>query len=153
MWFLSFFFWWCDVSYRLIKGYWTILVYPWNKPHLIMNLFIYCWVWFASILLKIYIYTQQKYLPVIFFLFSFLSSFFPSFLLPSLPHLLACLLSLMPRHRKFPGQDQIWATDATSTEAAAIQNPLTLYAGPGIESVSWHCRDITNPTVPQQELL
>ena len=32
-------------------------------------------------------------------------------------------------------------------------DPLTHYARPGIQYVSWHCRDAADPIVPQWELL
>ena len=35
---------------------------------------------------------------------------------------------------------------------AVTQDPLTHCAGPGIEPVSWHCRDATNHIAPQREL-
>ena len=50
-------------------------------------------------------------------------------------------------------RDQIRATVVTYTAAVATPNPLTPCAGPGIEPVSWRCRDAANPVVPQRELL
>ena len=51
------------------------------------------------------------------------------------------------------GRDLIQATVATYTEAAAVPDPLTHWAGPGVKPVTWRCRNATNPTVPQQQLL
>ena len=36
--------------------------------------------------------------------------------------------------------------------AAAMPDPLTHWAWPGIEPASWHCRDAANPLAPQWEL-
>ena len=49
-------------------------------------------------------------------------------------------------------RDQIQATVATYPEDAATPELLPHCTQLGIESVSWHCRDTTNPVVPQQEL-
>ena len=51
-----------------------------------------------------------------------------------------------------PSQDQIRAMVLTYAAAAVTPDPLTHCARPGIEPVSWRCRDAANPTVPQQEL-
>ena len=42
-------------------------------------------------------------------------------------------------------RDQIQAASTSYTAAAIMPDPLNLYARPGIEPVSWHCRDTTNP--------
>ena len=39
----------------------------------------------------------------------------------------------------------------TFVTAAATLDPLTHCAGPGMEPVSWHCRDATDPIAPQRE--
>ena len=48
----------------------------------------------------------------------------------------------------FPARDQIQATVATYAPIAAMPDPLTHCAGLGIEPVSQHCRDATDPAVP-----
>ena len=50
-------------------------------------------------------------------------------------------------------RDQVRATAVNYAAPAATQDPLTHCAGPGIEPVSWHCRDAADPIVPQRELL
>ena len=47
---------------------------------------------------------------------------------------------------------QIQATVLTYATAVAMPDPLTHCAGPGIEPVSWRCRDVANSIVPQREL-
>ena len=37
----------------------------------------------------------------------------------------------------------------TCATAVAMSDPLTHCAVPGIEPVSWHCRDAANPVAPQ----
>ena len=50
-------------------------------------------------------------------------------------------------------RDQIQVTVVVHTTAVAgMLDPLTHCAGPGIEPASWHCRDATDPRVPQWEL-
>lgn len=49
-------------------------------------------------------------------------------------------------------RDQICTTVATSAIVSTMPGALTLYVGPGIESVSWRCRDDADPIVPQQGL-
>ena len=50
----------------------------------------------------------------------------------------------------------IWSSQARGQIRAAVAtyaiDPLTRYAGLGIEPVSWHNRDAVNPVAPQQEL-
>jgi len=41
----------------------------------------------------------------------------------------------------------------TYAAAEAMPDPLTHWARPGIEPVSWCCRQAADPIVPQQELL
>ena len=41
----------------------------------------------------------------------------------------------------------------TNTHDRSMPDPLTHYAWLGIKPASWHCRDTTDPTAPQQELL
>lgn len=50
-----------------------------------------------------------------------------------------------------PARDQIRAAVATYTAALATPDPLTHFAGPGIEPVLWQCRNAADPIVPQQE--
>ena len=50
-------------------------------------------------------------------------------------------------------RDQIRATVATYIAAATTQDPLTECARPGLEPVSWCCKDATDPIAPQWELL
>ena len=50
------------------------------------------------------------------------------------------------------GRDQNSAAVATYTKAVVTRDPLTNCAGPGVEPVSWHCRDTANPIVPQWEI-
>ena len=49
-------------------------------------------------------------------------------------------------------RDQIQVAVVTYAIAVAMQDHLTQCTGPGIEPVSWHCRDSTNPIAPEQEL-
>ena len=48
-------------------------------------------------------------------------------------------------------REHIQARVATYTAAAAMLDPLTHCAGPGIEPASWCCRDTSDPISPQQE--
>ena len=50
-------------------------------------------------------------------------------------------------------RDQIRATVAIYTAAATMLDPLTHCARPRIKPIPWHCRDTTDHTVPQWELL
>ena len=49
-----------------------------------------------------------------------------------------------------------WARDgiqaAVATQGAARLDPVTHHPGQGIEPVSWHCRDATDPVAPQEEI-
>ena len=53
---------------------------------------------------------------------------------------------------EFLGQGSDLAV-ATYAIAAAMEDPLTWCAGPGILPVSWCWRDAPDPIAPQQELL
>ena len=53
---------------------------------------------------------------------------------------------------EFWARDQIRVAVVTYAKAVATLDPLTHCAGPGIEPVSWHCKDTTDPIVPQWEL-
>ena len=48
---------------------------------------------------------------------------------------------------------QIQAAVSTYVAAAAMPDPLTHFAGAGIELASWRCRDAANPIAPQPQLL
>ena len=50
-------------------------------------------------------------------------------------------------------RDQIQAAVVTYATLAAVPDPLTYCAGPGMEPVSWDCRNTANPIAPQRELL
>ena len=52
---------------------------------------------------------------------------------------------------EFPGQGPDPNLIRNLAATAAVLNPLTLSAGPGIKPASWHCRDTShpNPVVPQ----
>ena len=49
-------------------------------------------------------------------------------------------------------RDQIGDAFTTYTITLATLDPLTHCTSPGIEPVSWRCRDATNPFAPQKEL-
>ena len=49
-------------------------------------------------------------------------------------------------------RDQIWGTVVTYLAAAAVLDPLTHCAGPGIKPASWSCRDAIDPVAPQEKL-
>ena len=59
------------------------------------------------------------------------------------------------RHVEFPGQGSDLSCSCTPvanyTAAGARPDPLTHCARPGIEPVSWQCRDTADPTAPQRE--
>ena len=55
--------------------------------------------------------------------------------------------------RSPPAEDQIRATVAAYIIAVAMLDPLTHCARLEVESVSWCCRDATDPVVPQWEFL
>ena len=50
-------------------------------------------------------------------------------------------------------RDQLQAAVLNFEAAGETPDPLIHCARPGIKPVSWHCRDATDPIVPQQELL
>ena len=47
---------------------------------------------------------------------------------------------------------QIRATVATYAAASATLDPLIHCSGPGIEPLTWHCRNAADPVAPQWEL-
>ena len=49
-------------------------------------------------------------------------------------------------------RDQIRAAVVTYAAAVTMPDPLNHCARPGIEPVSWHCRDVTDLIVPRWEL-
>ena len=63
-------------------------------------------------------------------------------------HLLTSL-----RHMEFLGQGSDLSCSCNLYAAVAVPDPLTHCSRPGIEPVSWYCRDATNLLVPQWELL
>ena len=51
--------------------------------------------------------------------------------------------------RSIWARDLVQAAVSICTAAVAVLDSLTLFARLAIESVSWCCRDATNPIVPQ----
>ena len=56
-------------------------------------------------------------------------------------------------HMEFPGQKSEWSHSCDLLHSCGDAGSLTHCAGPGIEPAFWSCKDMANPTAPQQELL